>query len=192
MFVNTAPKAVRELAAWGVPWSRDPQGRPRRHHQRPEGHDHRARRGPRPDRAARLRRHQEVAHLLRVRRHGHAMINAVADRAIAESIPVHERNEALALIHDGGRCYGAVVSDLVTGELSAYVAKATAIATGGAGRIYQRHHQRGHLRGHRPRDRARDRRRGAWQHGSGAVPPDRDLSRRASSSPRAAAATGGC
>lgn len=22
MFVNTAPKAVRELAAWGVPWSR--------------------------------------------------------------------------------------------------------------------------------------------------------------------------
>ena len=34
---------------------------------------------------------------------GHAMLNAVADRAIAESIPVHERTEALALIHDGGR-----------------------------------------------------------------------------------------
>ena len=45
------------------------QGRPRRHHQRPEGHDHRARRGARPGRAARLRRHQEVAHLLRLRRH---------------------------------------------------------------------------------------------------------------------------
>jgi fumarate reductase flavoprotein subunit len=26
MFVNTAPKAVRELAAWGVPWSRVKQG----------------------------------------------------------------------------------------------------------------------------------------------------------------------
>jgi succinate dehydrogenase/fumarate reductase flavoprotein subunit len=26
MFVNTAPKAVRELAAWGVPWSRVQQG----------------------------------------------------------------------------------------------------------------------------------------------------------------------
>ena len=50
---------------------------------------------------------------------------------------MHERTEALALIHDGGRCHGAVVRDLVTGELSAYVAKATAIATGGAGRIYQ-------------------------------------------------------
>jgi fumarate reductase flavoprotein subunit len=65
------------------------------------------------------------------------MLTAVADRAIAESIPVRERTEALALIHDGGRCYGAVVRDLVTGELSAYLAKATAIATGGAGRIYQ-------------------------------------------------------
>ena len=26
MFVNTAPKAVRELAAWGVPWSRVNRG----------------------------------------------------------------------------------------------------------------------------------------------------------------------
>ena len=26
MFVNTAPKAVRELAAWGVPWSRVQRG----------------------------------------------------------------------------------------------------------------------------------------------------------------------
>ena len=69
MFVNTAPKAVRELAAWGVPWSRVRKGDRAGHHQRPEGHDHRARRGARPGRAARLRRHQEVAHLLRVRRH---------------------------------------------------------------------------------------------------------------------------
>jgi fumarate reductase flavoprotein subunit len=44
--------------------------------------------------------------------------------------------EALALIHDGRRCHGAVVRDLVTGELVAYIAKATAIATGGAGRLY--------------------------------------------------------
>jgi len=31
MFVNTAPKAIRELAAWGVPWSRIRPG---------EGHHH--------------------------------------------------------------------------------------------------------------------------------------------------------
>ena len=69
MFVNTAPKAVRELAAWGVPWSRVQPRRPAGHHQRPEGHADRARRGAWPGRAARLRRHQEVAHLLRLRRH---------------------------------------------------------------------------------------------------------------------------
>ena len=68
---------------------------------------------------------------------GHAMLNAVSDRVIAEHIPVMERVEALALIHDGKRCYGAIVRDLVTGELMAYVAKATAMATGGAGRIYR-------------------------------------------------------
>jgi fumarate reductase flavoprotein subunit len=65
------------------------------------------------------------------------MLQAVGDQVIASSIPVHERTEALALIHEGGRCYGAVVRDLITGELTAYVAKATALATGGAGRLYQ-------------------------------------------------------
>ncbi|HSM20293.1 MAG TPA: fumarate reductase flavoprotein subunit, partial [Hyphomicrobiales bacterium] len=54
-----------------------------------------------------------------------------------EGIPVLERTEALSLIHDGKRCFGAIVRDLITGELRAYVAKATAIATGGAGRLYR-------------------------------------------------------
>jgi fumarate reductase flavoprotein subunit len=68
---------------------------------------------------------------------GHAMLYAMSDQAIAQAITVHERMEALALIHDGSRCYGAVVRNLVTGELVAYVAKATAIASGGAGRLYR-------------------------------------------------------
>ena len=137
MFVNTAPKAVRELAAWGVPWSRVRQG----------------------DRVVVING-QNVTITERAEAHGlvaqrdfggtkkwrtcyvadgtgHAMLQAVGDQAIAESIPVLERTEALALIHDGGRCYGAVVRDLVTGELTAYVAKATAITTGGAGRLYR-------------------------------------------------------
>ena len=69
MFVNTAPKAMRELAAWGVPWSRVQERRARRHHQQQEGDDHRTRRGARPARAARLRRDEEMARLLRVGRH---------------------------------------------------------------------------------------------------------------------------
>ena len=65
------------------------------------------------------------------------MLTTMSDQAIAQQIPVHERAEAIALIHDGGRCYGAVVRNLVTGELAAYVAKATAITGGGAGRLYR-------------------------------------------------------
>ncbi len=137
MFVNTAPKAVRELAAWGVPWSRVRKGEREviingqkvTITERDEAHGLVAQRdfgGTRKWRTC------YVADGT-----GHAMITAIADQAIAASIPVHERTEALALIHDGGRCYGAVVRDLVTGALTAYVAKATAIATGGAGRLYR-------------------------------------------------------
>ena len=137
MFVNTAPKAVRELASWGVPWSRVRKG----------------------DRDVIINGNKvtiterDEAHGLVAQRDfggtkkwrtcyvsdgtGHAMLYAVSDQAIAHSIPVHERMEALALIHDAGRCHGAVVRNLVTGELSAYVAKATAIASGGAGRLYR-------------------------------------------------------
>ena len=137
MFVNTSPKAVRELAAWGVPWSRIAPG----------------------DRQViingekvTITERKEAAGLVAQRDFGgtkkwrtcyvsdctgHSMLNAVSDRIIAEQVPVIERVEALSLIHDGKRCYGAIVRCLITGELMAYVSKATAIATGGAGRIYR-------------------------------------------------------
>jgi fumarate reductase flavoprotein subunit len=137
MFVDTAPKAVRELAAWGVPWSRVQKG----------------------DRQVIINgqkvtiTERDEAHGLVMQRDfggtkkwracyvsdgtGHAMLYAMSDQAIAHAIPVHERMEALSLIHDGSRCYGAVVRNLVTGELTAYIAKATAVASGGAGRLYR-------------------------------------------------------
>jgi len=137
MFVNTAPKAIRELAAWGVPWSRVTRG----------------------DREVVINgervtiTERDATHGLVAQRNfggtkkwrtcyvsdgtGHAMLGTVADRAIAEDIPVHERMEALALIHDGFRCHGAIARNLVTGELTAYLARATALATGGAGRLYR-------------------------------------------------------
>ena len=137
MFVNTAPKAVRELAAWGVPWSRVRKG----------------------DREVVINgqkvtlTERDEAHGLVAQRDfggtkkwrtcyvsdgtGHAMLFAMSDLAIASAIPVHERTEAIALMHDAGRCHGAIVRDLVTGALTAYVAKATVIACGGAGRLYR-------------------------------------------------------
>ncbi|HVN33817.1 MAG TPA: fumarate reductase flavoprotein subunit [Casimicrobiaceae bacterium] len=137
MFVNTAPKAVRELAAWGVPWSRvrkgDRQvvinGQKVTITERDEAHGLVAQRDFGGTKKWRTCYVSDCT--------GHAMLQAVGDQAIAASIPVHERTEALALIHDGGRCYGAVVRDLITGELAAYLAKATAITTGGAGRLYR-------------------------------------------------------
>ena len=137
MFVNTAPKAVRELAAWGVPWSRVRRG------------DH----ASVINGESVILTERDEAHGLVAQRNfggtkkwrtcyvsdgtGHAMLGAVADQAIAESIPVHERTEALALIHDGHRCFGAVARNLITGELIAYLAKATGVAAGGAGRLYR-------------------------------------------------------
>jgi hypothetical protein len=93
MFVNTAPKAVRELAAWGVPWSR-------------------VRRGDREviiNGQKTTITERDEAHGLMAQRDfggtkkwrtcyvsdgtGHAMITAMADQAIAASIPVHERTK---------------------------------------------------------------------------------------------------
>jgi fumarate reductase flavoprotein subunit len=137
MFVNTAPKAVRELAAWGVPWSRVRKGdrdviingQKVTITERDEAHGLVAQRdfgGTKKWRACYVSDGT-----------GRAMLNAMSDQAIGDSIPVHERVEAIALIHDGARCYGAIVRNLITGTLVAYVAKATAIASGGAGRLYR-------------------------------------------------------
>jgi len=137
MFVNTAPKAVRQLAAWGVPWSRVRKGDREvvingqrvTITERDDAHGTLAQRDFGGTKKWRTCYVSDGT--------GHAMITVMADQAIAASIPVHERTEALALIHDAGRCYGAVVRNLITGELTAYLAKATAIATGGAGRLYR-------------------------------------------------------
>lgn len=136
MFTHVAPKAVRELAAWGVPWSRV------------RGGDHEV-----VINAQRVTIHEKKeAHGLIMARDfggtkkwrtcytsdgvGHTMLYAMDNKAIELGIPIHERMEAVALIHDGDRCHGAIVRNLVTGELVAYVAKATTIATGGYGRMY--------------------------------------------------------
>ena len=136
LFAHMAPKAVRELAAWGVPWNRIAAGR---HEAIIDG----ARVGIEEAAAAHgLITARDFGGTKKWRTcytsdgTGHAMLYTIGDQAIAAGIPVHERQEALALIHADGRCHGAVVRDLVSGRLSAYLARATVIATGGYGRIY--------------------------------------------------------
>ncbi|RLT95996.1 fumarate reductase flavoprotein subunit [Ketobacter sp.] len=137
MFVHMAPKAVRELAHWGVPWNRV------------QGGKHNVIINGQPV----TLEESEAAHGLITARNfggtakwrtcyvadgtGHSMLYNVSDQAIAANIPVLERTEAMALIHDGQRCYGAIVRNLMTGELFAHTANATCIATGGFGRIYR-------------------------------------------------------
>ncbi|MFV0597614.1 fumarate reductase flavoprotein subunit [Shewanella sp.] len=137
MFAHCAPKAVRELANWGVPWTRVTAG-------------------PREvivnAQKVTLQEAEEAHGLINARDFGgtkkwrtcytadgtgHSLLYAMDNKAISMDIPVHERVEALAIIHDGQRCHGAIARCLITGELRAYVAKSTTIATGGYGRIYE-------------------------------------------------------
>ncbi|QYK01142.1 fumarate reductase flavoprotein subunit [Shewanella psychrotolerans] len=137
MFAHCAPKAVRELANWGVPWTR-------------------VTKGPRDvvvnAQKVTIEEAEEAHGLINARDFGgtkkwrtcytadgtgHSLLYAVDNKAISMDIPVHERIEALALIHDGSRCHGVVARCLITGELRAYIGKSTTIATGGYGRIYE-------------------------------------------------------
>ncbi|MFB2654158.1 fumarate reductase flavoprotein subunit [Shewanella seohaensis] len=137
MFAHCAPKAVRELANWGVPWTRVTAG-------------------PRDvivnAQKVTLQEAEEAHGLINARDFGgtkkwrtcytadgtgHSLLYAMDNKAISMDIPVHERVEALSIIHDGQRCHGVIARCLITGELRAYVAKSTTIATGGYGRIYE-------------------------------------------------------
>jgi fumarate reductase flavoprotein subunit len=133
VFVNLAPVAVRQMAHWGVPWSRVVPG-PKR---LPDGDL--------------VYESREKEGLIAARNFGgtkkwracfcsdgtgHSLLYTMDNVALQLGVQVHDRAESLALIHDGERCYGAVVRDLRNGELRTYLARATVIATGGYGRIY--------------------------------------------------------
>ena len=137
MFVQTSPKAIRELASWGVPWTRITKGK---------------RQAVINAQKTTIEEKEEVHGLIHSRDFGgtkkwrtcytadatgHTMLFGVANEALKRNVEIHDRKEAISLIHENDRCYGAIVRDLVTGELTAYVAKGTLIATGGYGRVYK-------------------------------------------------------
>ena len=136
MFTHCAPKAIRQLAKWGVPWTRVQKG------------NHTSIINAKKV----LINEDEKAHGLITARDfggtkkwrtcytsdgtGHSMLYAMDNKAKQDKVEVHERLEAISLIHENGQCFGAVARNLMSGELVAYIAKATTIATGGYGRIY--------------------------------------------------------
>ena len=136
IFAEEAIVAVREMAHFGVPWSRV-QGGKNKYFIKGEEVDieeslendglimHRDFGG-----TAKWRACYAAAGT------GHAALYAVDSEVVRLGVTVRDRTEAVALIHDGSSCLGAIVRCLRTGEQFAVMAKATVIATGGYGRIY--------------------------------------------------------
>lgn len=137
MFVNTAPKAIRELANWGVPWSRVRKG---------------AHQAVINTKITTIVEDNEAHGLITSRDFGgtkkwrtcytadatgHTMLFGVANEAMKNNVDIRDRQEAVALICEGDTCQGAVVRDLISGELTAYVSKGTCISTGGYGKLYK-------------------------------------------------------
>jgi len=137
MFVHTAPKAIRELASWGVPWARVKAGTREavinaKKTTITEDEDRHGLINSRDFGGTKKWRTCYTADAT-----GHTMLFGVANEALKRNVDIRDRKEAISLIHEKNRCYGAIVRDLITGELEAYVAKGTCIATGGYGRVFK-------------------------------------------------------
>ncbi|GAB6038211.1 fumarate reductase flavoprotein subunit [Fundidesulfovibrio butyratiphilus] len=137
IFVDNAPVAMRQMAFWGVPWNRVVPGertyykggKPFTAYEKPENEG--------------LIHSRNFGGTAKWRTcytsdgTGHCVLYTLDNRAAQMGVDVRDKTEAVALIHDGQACMGAVVRCLKTGELSVCLARATLIATGGYGRIYR-------------------------------------------------------
>ena len=136
IFAEEAPIAARELAHIGVPWTRVRPGKNTYFikGQRVEIDE--------PAEKSGLIMHRDFGGTAKWRAcyaaagTGHAVLYAVDSQVVHLGIDVRDRMEVVALIHEGGRCWGAVARCLRTGRHRAFLARATVITTGGYGRIY--------------------------------------------------------
>ncbi|GAB6057358.1 fumarate reductase flavoprotein subunit [Desulfonatronum parangueonense] len=137
LFVDNAPIAMRQLAAWGVPWNRVVSGKSTYF---------------KGGKLFEKEEKKENEGLITARAFGgtakwrtcytsdgtgHTVLYTMDNRAVQLGVAVHDKIEVLSLIHDDENCLGAVARCLKTGELRIYLARVTLIATGGFGRIYR-------------------------------------------------------
>ncbi len=137
MFVEAAPIEMRRLAHWGVPWNRVVPGKSCYF----KGGE-----------LFEKYEKEEKAGLITARSFGgtakwrtcytsdgtgHAVMCTMDNRCAQLGIRVLDRKEAIALLHDGERALGAIVRCLRTGALEVFLARATAVCTGGFGRLYR-------------------------------------------------------
>ena len=114
-FVENLPECIFEMESFGVPFTRDEQGRIA---QRPFG-------GASHPRAC-----------YSADKTGHVMLHALYEQCLKNN--VHFLNDwvLLELVVDSGKLQGVVAMEMQTGEMHAVSAKSVVIATGGFGRMY--------------------------------------------------------
>ncbi|MDY0227354.1 MAG: fumarate reductase flavoprotein subunit [Desulfomicrobium apsheronum] len=136
MFADTAPIEMRRLAHWGVPWNRVVPGKSTYFK---GGEKFEKFEKPEKEGLITARSFGGTAKWRTCYTSdgtGHAVMCTMDNKCAELGISVLDRKEAISLIHDGEKCMGAVVRCLRTGKLEVYLAKATAICTGGYGRLY--------------------------------------------------------
>lgn len=137
VFTQTAPQAVREMDFWGIPWNRVEPGKSTyfkggKQFEKVEAAEKKG-----------LITARDFGGTAKWRTcytsdgTGHTLLYTMDNKVVELGVTVHDRMEAIALVHDGQTCTGAVARCLKTGRLRVYLAKATLIATGGFGRIYR-------------------------------------------------------
>jgi fumarate reductase flavoprotein subunit len=136
MFADTAPIEMRRLAHWGVPWNRVVPGKS---FYFKGGEKFEKFEKPEKEGLITARSFGGTAKWRTCYTSdgtGHAVMCTMDNKCAELGITVLDRKEAISLIHDGEKCTGAVVRCLRTGKLEVYLARATAICTGGYGRLY--------------------------------------------------------
>ncbi|NCC26281.1 MAG: fumarate reductase flavoprotein subunit, partial [Deltaproteobacteria bacterium] len=137
LFADAAPIEMRRLAHWGVPWNRVVPGKS---FYFKGGEKFEKFEKPENEGLITARSFGGTAKWRTCYTSdgtGHAVMCTMDNRCAQLGISVLDRKEAISLIHDGETCLGAVVRCLRTGELEVFLARATAVCTGGFGRIYK-------------------------------------------------------
>ena len=117
LLVREAPRAVLELAEWGCPFARTPDGK--------------------------LDQRFFGAHTYRRTCYagdytGRAMLFTLAGRAAELGFAIHENQYVSRLLIHDGACFGAMAFDLQSGERTVFLADAVILAAGGHTRIWRR------------------------------------------------------
>lgn len=114
-FVSQCPEAILEVDYFGVPFSRDSQGRIS---QRNFGGQSSPRTCYSADKT------------------GHALLHTMYEQCLKHGVKVLSDWQLLDIVVDNGELQGVVALNIRAGEITPIMAKSIVIATGGAGRMY--------------------------------------------------------